>query len=69
MTGQYVAYGNRGDYTYNKFLIEAYKAVGQEFNISSIEAERKVREDAKKAEKKAKKELEEKKKKATKNVA
>lgn len=57
VTGQYVAYGKKGDYQYNRFLIESYHAVGMEFNVSSIEAERAVRDAAaKEARAKAKEE-------------
>lgn len=52
VTGQYVAYGKEDDYTYNKFLIEAYDVVGKEFSVASIETEREMRKEAEKMEKK-----------------
>ncbi len=52
ITGVYTAYGKKGDYTYNQFLVDSYRAVGQEFNVTSIEEERHMRELEKAQEKK-----------------
>lgn len=40
VTGQYVAYGKKGDYHYNKFLKDAYDVTGRVFSIANIEAEK-----------------------------
>ena len=55
ITGQYVAYGKKGNYTYNKYLIDTYEVLGMEFSVSSIEAERAMREEIAKKEREAKK--------------
>ena len=52
ITSLYVAYGKRGDYTYNKFLIDCYDANGMEFSIQSIEEQKRLRELEKKKPKK-----------------
>lgn len=39
ITGQYIAYGKRGDYHYNRFLIEAADANGIGMNFTTIAAE------------------------------
>ena len=51
VTGQYVAFGKKGDYSYNRFLIEAYDATDQTFSVSNIETEREMRAELKKARK------------------
>ena len=38
----YVAYGKKGDYHYNKFLQESYEALGMNFDIGTIEAQREL---------------------------
>lgn len=35
VTGQFIAYGKQGDYTYNQFLREAYDCAGKEYNPSA----------------------------------
>lgn len=49
ITSQYVAYGKKGSYTYNGFLVESYKALGMEFSIGTIEVEREMIAVAQKA--------------------
>ena len=39
ITGQYVAYGKRGDYHYNQFLMESAEAEGIGMNVTTIAAE------------------------------
>jgi superfamily I DNA/RNA helicase len=39
ITGRYVAYGKKGNYTYNMFLQESFESNGQEFNIFNIQKE------------------------------
>ena len=43
VTGQYVAFGDKGHRTYNMFLKECYSALGMAFNpLEPEEAEKKV---------------------------
>lgn len=58
ITAPYVAYGKAGNYTYNRFLKESYEANGQNFSITEIENEKKMRA-LDKANAKKKKEIEE----------
>lgn len=44
ITGVYNAYGKKGDYHYNKYLIEALGAVGKKFSCSAVEEEKAFRE-------------------------
>lgn len=39
VTGKYVAYGKKGQYTYNMFLQESFEANDQKFNIFNIQKE------------------------------
>lgn len=39
VTSRYIAYGKKGNYTYNTFLEDSYDCVGEVFNVSVIEAE------------------------------
>lgn len=39
VTSRYIAYGKKGDYTYNTFLSDSYDCIGEPFNIPVIEAE------------------------------
>ena len=48
ITSQYVAYGKKGDYKYNKFLIDAMDCVGQHFDAGTVETERALRDLEKK---------------------
>ena len=52
ITGKYTAFGKKGDYTYNRFLVDSYHVCGQEFSIKEIEAERLERQKQKKKKKK-----------------
>ena len=61
VTAQYTAYGKKGDYTYNRFLIESLNAVGESFSATNVETQRQMRAElakAKRAEEKKKKEAE-----------
>lgn len=61
VTSQYTAYGKRGDYTYNRFLIESLQAIGETFSATNVETERTIRAElakAKRAEEKKQKEAE-----------
>jgi len=49
VTARYVAFGKKGAYTYNQFLIDSYGAVGQTFSIAEIENERALAAAYKKA--------------------
>ena len=40
LTGRYVAYGPRGNRTYNRFLIDALEITGAGFDRNAVEAER-----------------------------
>lgn len=53
VTSQYIAYGKAGAYVYNKFLMEAMKAVGQEFSTSTVETQLAARKAAEKADRAA----------------
>ena len=39
ITSRYIAYGQKGSYTYNLFLEDSYDCMGEVFNVSAIEAE------------------------------
>lgn len=39
ITSRYIAYGQKGKYTYNLFLEDSYDCMGEVFNVSAIEAE------------------------------
>ena len=56
VTGQYVAFGKRGEYTYNQFLQIAYESVGKSFSAQEVELLRTERERLKAEQKKAEKE-------------
>ena len=61
ITGQYDAFGKRGDYTYNQFLLSAFECAGQPVTCQDIEVGRARRLSAirtQKKEEKAKKQLE-----------
>ncbi len=51
ITGQYVAYGKRGDYHYNQFLMESADAEGIGMNATTIAAEFEAHKAQKEAEK------------------
>ena len=63
VTAPYTSGGHAGEYVYNQFLMDAYKANDQEFSVTEIEKERyerkKEKEEQKKKEKALKKETEE----------
>lgn len=56
ITGQYDAFGKRGEYTYNQFLLSALDCNGQPVKATEIEVERKKRLDAIQEQKKKEKE-------------
>ena len=47
ITGLYTAYGKRGDYKYNRYLIDALDCIGEKLDVTAVEAERKERKKAK----------------------
>jgi len=57
VTGQFVAFGKRGEYTYNQFLIASYEGVGKPIGPQEISLQIEEREVEKKLAKKLEKEL------------
>ena len=47
VTGQYIAYGKKGEYTYNPFLLEAFQAAGIHFSVEEYEKEKAAEEKEK----------------------
>lgn len=66
ITGQYIAFGKKGDYTYNQFLIDAFDCAGQKVDGQDIELllyekeqeEKRAKAAAKEAAKKEEKDVE-----------
>ena len=54
ITGEYVAYGRKGDYTYNQFLKEAFMALGRMDEYVPVDPMEAVREEKRKEERRRK---------------
>ena len=61
VTSRYIAFGKKGEYTYNSFLSDSFDCIGEQMNISVIEAEAEaIAKEAEKARREARKALAEK---------